>query len=57
MAGSERDFRFNEMKEGGGERMGTMEIHHNDTGQAAARLKSASKSLHDMAPRVARAYA
>ena len=32
-----------------------MEIHHSDTGQAAARLKSASKSLHDMAPRLARA--
>ena len=32
-----------------------MEIHHSDTGQAAARLKFASKSLHDMAPRVARA--
>ena len=55
MAGSERDFRFNEMKEAGGERIGTMEIHHSDTGQAAARLKSASKSLHDMAPWVARA--
>jgi hypothetical protein len=32
-----------------------MEIHHSDTEQVAATLKSASKSLHDMAPRVARA--
>jgi hypothetical protein len=32
-----------------------MEIHHSDTGQVAAGLNSASKSLHDMAPRVARA--
>jgi hypothetical protein len=32
-----------------------MEIHHSDTGQVTAGLKSASKSLHDIAPRVAQA--
>jgi hypothetical protein len=33
----------------------TMEIYHNDTEQVAAKVKTARKSSHDMALRVARA--
>ena len=38
-----------------GKRIHTVEISRSDTEQVAARLKSASKSLHNMAQRVARA--